>query len=117
MPAQKSGKLVKPAKPVANKLIKPVVPAKAKLKVVKTDPKPQAKPPAKSAMKVKPVPQTKSPAKHSEKATAKDEIKKNAKVAAADEVVMKKPGRPPKAQLAESAELAKAGAKRGRKPK
>ncbi|HXE49358.1 MAG TPA: RNA polymerase sigma factor RpoD [Ramlibacter sp.] len=116
MPAQKSGKLVKPAKPVANKLIKPVVPAKAKLKVVKTDPKPQAKPPAKSAMKVKPVPQTKSPAKHSEKATAKDEVKKNAKVAA-DEVVKKKPGRPPKAQLAESAELAKGGAKRGRKPK
>src|SRR6185369_8068421 len=116
MPAQKSGKLVKPAKPVANKLIKPVVPAKAKLKVVKTDPKPQAKPPAKSAMKVKPVPQTKSPAKHSEKATAKDEVKKNAKVAA-DEVVKKKPGRPPKAQLAESAELTKTGAKRGRKPK
>jgi RNA polymerase primary sigma factor len=116
MPAQKSGKLVKPAKPAANKLIKPVVPAKARLKVVKTEPKPQAKPATQSAMKVKPVPQTKSPVKHSEKATAKDEVKKNAK-AAAEELVKKKPGRPPKAQLAESTELANAGAKRGRKPK
>ena len=117
MPAQKSGKLVKPAaKPVANKSIKPGMPAKARLKVVQTEPKPQAKPPAKSAMKAKPVPQTKSPAKHSEKATAKDQVKKSAK-AAADELVKKKPGRPPKVPSTELADLAKAGAKRGRKPK
>src|SRR6185369_7363698 len=117
MPAQKSGKLVKPAaKPVANKSIKPGMPAKERLKVVQTDPKPQAKPPAKSAMKAKPVPQTKSPAKHSEKAAAKDEVKKSAK-AAADEVVKKKPGRPPKAASVESAESVRASAKRGRKPK
>ena len=41
MPAQKSGKLVKPvAKPIAKKSIKPVVPAKVQLKVVKTQSKP-----------------------------------------------------------------------------
>jgi RNA polymerase primary sigma factor len=116
MPAQKSSKLVKPAaKPVARKVIKPVAPAKAKLKVVKT--RPTA---AKSTTKVKPVPLTKSPAKPSDKPNAKDEVKKPAKaVAAAEDVVKKKPGRPPKAQLGESAGPAKAalGAKRGRKPK
>jgi RNA polymerase primary sigma factor len=118
MPAQKSGKLVKPtAKPAAAKVIKPGVLGKAKLKVVKTAPKPQAKAPAMPATKVKPVPLTKSPAKPSEKANAKDEVNKPHKAGAADEVVKKKPGRPPKAQSAESAAPAKAGAKRGRKPK
>ncbi|HWP10898.1 MAG TPA: RNA polymerase sigma factor RpoD [Ramlibacter sp.] len=119
MPAQKSGKLVKPtAKPVAKKPVKPGVAPKAKLKVVKTKPAPQAKAPAKPVTKVKPVPLTKSHAKPSEKATAKDDGKKTAKAAAAaDEVVKKKPGRPPKAAAAESASPAKAGAKRGRKPK
>ncbi|HEX9721061.1 MAG TPA: RNA polymerase sigma factor RpoD [Ramlibacter sp.] len=118
MPAQKSGKLVKPtAKPAAAKVIKPGVLGKAKLKVVKTAPKPQAKAPAMPATKVKPVPLTKSPAKPSEKANAKDEVNKPHKASAAEEVVKKKPGRPPKAQSAESAAPAKAGAKRGRKPK
>jgi RNA polymerase primary sigma factor len=113
MPAQKSGKLSKPAaKPVAKKLIKPA-PAKAKLKVVATPPK--AKAAAKPVTKVKPVPATKSPAKPSEKASAKDEAKKVVK-AAAEEVVKKKPGRPPKAQAVEAESPAK-GAKRGRKPK
>ncbi len=116
MPAQKSGKLAKPAaKPVARKVIKPPVPAKAKLKVVKTQP--LAKAPAKPAMKAKPVPLTKSPAKPSEKAAPKEEVKKPTRaVAAAAEAVKKKPGRPPKSQSAEAAP-AKAGAKRGRKPK
>jgi len=118
MPAQKSGKLAKPAaKPVAKKPIKPVAPAKAKLKVVKTPAKPQPKAPAKPATKAKPVPATKSPAKPSEKATAKDEVKKPVKAAAVEEVVKKKPGRPPKAQSAESGAPPKTGAKRGRKPK
>jgi len=113
MPAQKSGKLSKPAaKPVAKKLIKPA-PPKAKLKVVATPPK--AKAAAKPVTKVKPVPATKSPAKPSEKASAKDEAKKVVK-AAAEEVVKKKPGRPPKAQAVEAESPAK-GAKRGRKPK
>jgi RNA polymerase primary sigma factor len=115
MPAQKSGKLVKPAaKPIARKSIKPVIPAKAQLKVVKTQPKPPARSAGKLETKVKPVPLTKSPVAKSEKATAKaEELKKPAKaVAPAEEIVKKKPGRPPKAQTAESA-----GAKRGRKPK
>jgi RNA polymerase primary sigma factor len=113
MPAQKSGKLSKPAaKPVAKKLIKPA-PPKARLKVVATPPK--AKAAAKPVTKVKPVPATKSPAKPSDKASAKDEAKKVIK-AAAEEVVKKKPGRPPKAQSAETESPAK-GAKRGRKPK
>ena len=44
MPAQKSGKLAKPAaKPVAKKPIKAASPAKAKLKVVNTADKPAAK--------------------------------------------------------------------------
>ena len=116
MPAQKSAKLAKPtAKPAAKKPVKPQVPspnaAKAQLKVVKSD-----KPAPKSATKVaKPVP-TKSPAK-AEKASAKEETKKSAKSAAAtEEVVKKKPGRPPKA-AAEADTASKAGAKRGRKPK
>jgi RNA polymerase primary sigma factor len=118
MPSQKSGKLVKPAaKPVAKKMIKPEAAPKAKLKVVKTSPIPQAKAPAKSVTKVKPVPLTKSHAKPSEKVTTKDDVKKTARaVAAADEMVKKKPGRPPKAASAEAAD-AKVGAKRGRKPK
>ncbi|ROZ66516.1 RNA polymerase sigma factor RpoD [Ramlibacter sp. WS9] len=119
MPAQKSGKLAKPAaKPVANKLIKPVAPAKAQLKVVKTSAKPQAQATAKSATKAKPVPNTKSPVKPTEKAVAKDEAKKPAKaVAATEEVVKKKPGRPPKVQVPGAEAPAKTGAKRGRKPK
>jgi RNA polymerase primary sigma factor len=118
MPSQKSGKLVKPAaKPVAKKMIKPEAAPKAKLKVVKTSPIPQAEAPAKSVTKVKPVPLTKSHAKPSEKVTTKDDVKKTARaVAAADEMVKKKPGRPPKAASAEAAD-AKVGAKRGRKPK
>jgi RNA polymerase primary sigma factor len=116
MPAQKSGKLAKPAaKPVAKKLIKPEASAKAQLKVVKTS---AAKPAAKPATKAKPVPHTKSPAKPTEKATAKDEVKKPAKaVAAVEEVVKKKPGRPPKVQVPGAEAPAKTGAKRGRKPK
>ena len=116
MPAQKSGKLMKPAaKPVAKKVIKPA-PAKAatKLKVVKTAP-PSAKTAA--TTKAKAVPATKSPAKPSEKAAAKDEVKKPVKAAATEEVVKKKPGRPPKAQSAAGDAPAKTGAKRGRKPK
>ncbi len=115
MPAQKSGKLVKPAaKPAARKVIKPQAVPQAKLKVVKTSPKPAAQP----VTKVKPVPLTKSPVKPSEKATAKDEVKKPVKAAATEEVVKKKPGRPPKAQSAAAGDApAKTGAKRGRKPK
>ena len=113
MPAQKSGKLVKPAaKPAAKKPIKPGIPAKAQLKVVKTPPKPHAQSAGKPETKAKPVPVTKSPAKLSDKAAAKDEAKKPVRPAATEEVVKKKPGRPPKAQTAETA-----GAKRGRKPK
>jgi len=118
MPAQKSGKLVKPAaKPVAKKVIKPATPAKAKLNVVTTQPKPQAHAALKPATKVKPVPLTKTPVKPSDKATAKDEVKKPAKAAATEEVVKKKPGRPPKAASAQGDAPAKTGAKRGRKPK
>src|SRR5512140_2755710 len=113
MPAQKSGKLAKPAaKPVAKKPIKPGNPAKAQLKVVKTPHKPHVQSAGKPETKAKPVPVTKSPAKPSDKAVAKDEAKKPVRTAATEEVVKKKPGRPPKAQTAETA-----GAKRGRKPK
>jgi RNA polymerase primary sigma factor len=116
MPAQKSGKLVKPAaKPLSKKVIKPQVPAKAKLKVVKPEPAPPAKVP-RSAMKAKAVPLTKSPAKPNDKAIAKDEVKKPVK-AAVDELLKKKPGRPPKAQAAGAGAPAPGGAKRGRKPK
>ncbi|MES3001179.1 MAG: RNA polymerase sigma factor region1.1 domain-containing protein, partial [Pseudomonadota bacterium] len=116
MPAQKSGKLAKPAtKPVAKKLIKPGPPAKVKLQVVKTAAKPQPKPAAKPATKAMPVSATKSPAKPIEKASAKDEVKKPLN-AATEEVVKKKPGRPPKAQAA-GADAGATGAKRGRKPK
>jgi RNA polymerase primary sigma factor len=112
MPAQKSGKLARPAaKPVAKKPIKPATPGKALLKVVKTSAKPLARPAGKPETKVKPVSATKSPVKPSEKASAKDDAKKVARSAAA-EVVKKKPGRPPKGPTAEGA-----GAKRGRKPK
>jgi RNA polymerase primary sigma factor len=120
MPDQKSGKLAKAAaKPAAKKPIKRATPPKAQLKIVKNVPKP---PPGVSAKPTKdqPVSLTKS-SKPSEKAVAKDEAKKAAArpaAAATDEVVKKKPGRPPKAQSA-GAEPAKAstGAKRGRKPK
>ncbi|HWJ96153.1 MAG TPA: hypothetical protein VNT33_15610, partial [Telluria sp.] len=65
-----------------------------------------------------PVSVTKSPAKPTDKAAAKDEAKKPAKaVAATEEVVKKKPGRPPKAASADAGDAPKAGgAKRGRKP-
>jgi RNA polymerase primary sigma factor len=113
MPAQKSGKLAKPvSKPDARKLIKPGATPEAKLKVVKTQRKA-----VKPETKVKPVPLTKSPAKSSERALSKDEAKKP-HAAATEEVVKKKPGRPPKAQTAGAAAPAKTtGAKRGRKPK
>jgi RNA polymerase primary sigma factor len=63
------------------------------------------------------VPATKSTAK-TDKAAAKEEVKKPpTKASATEEVVKKKPGRPPKAQSGELAAPAKAGAKRGRKPK
>jgi RNA polymerase primary sigma factor len=114
MPAQKSVKLAKPAaKPAARKPVKPTMPAKAQLKVVKTPPKPPVRPAAKPPTKAKPVTVvTKTAAKPSDKASAKDEAKKAVRVAATEEVVKKKPGRPPKAQTAETT-----GAKRGRKPK
>jgi RNA polymerase primary sigma factor len=117
MPAQKSGKLAKPAaKPAAKKPIKTASPAKAKLKVVKTAEKPAATAsakPSKTASKVKPVP-TKTAVKSTEKSSAKEDLKAKTAKAATEEVVKKKPGRPPKAQ-AEGA--AKPAAKRGRKPK
>jgi len=120
MPVQKSAKLAKPVKPAAGKPVKPQAkPAaspKAQLKVVKSD-KAQPKAAAKPTKVVKPVPVNKVPAKP-EKATAKEELKKPAgKAGATEEVVKKKPGRPPKAQSAELEAPAKAGAKRGRKPK
>jgi len=119
MPAQKSVKPVKPAaKPGAKKPNPPAAKAKAELKVVK--PAASTSAPARSkqpATKDTPVPATKSV--KPEKATAKDEVKKVAvKAAATEEVVKKKPGRPPKAAAAESDAPPKAaGAKRGRKPK
>ncbi|MDP3618715.1 MAG: RNA polymerase sigma factor region1.1 domain-containing protein, partial [Ramlibacter sp.] len=116
MPAQKSGKLIKPAaKPVARKSVKQAPPAKAKLHVVNTPPKPAPKAAAKPATKAKPVPTTKSPA-HTEKAVATQELKKPA-AQAVEEVVKKKPGRPPKVQVPGAEAPAKTGAKRGRKPK
>jgi len=118
MPAQKSESRKPAAKPVAKKPIKPVATAKARLKVVKTtSPKPPPKAIAKPATKAKPVPTTKSSAKPSDIASAKDEVKKPVKAAAVEEVVKKKPGRPPKVQSAESDAPPKTGAKRGRKPK
>ncbi len=117
MPAQKSRKPAKPAaKPVAKKSASPrpaAKPAKAAPKAAKA----VAKPPAKPATKVKPVPST---AKPSAKPVAKEELKKPAKAAAAaatEEVVKKKPGRPPKAVVPGAEAPAKTGAKRGRKPK
>ena len=107
MPAQKSGKLVKPAaKPATKNPIKRATPAKAQLKVVKNDAK---APPGGSAkpMKDKPVSLTKSSAKPTEKPAAKEEAKKTAAkpaAATADEVVKKKPGRPPKAPAADGGE-------------
>ena len=123
--AQKSGKLVKPAmKPVARKVIKPMAKsAKAKPMAVKPSVKPSARPqakaPAKPATKVMSVPVSKSPVAKSDKATAKAEpqMKKPVKAAApVEEVVKKKPGRPPKAATADTSSAA-TGAKRGRKPK
>jgi len=114
MPAQKSGKLLKPAaKPATKKPIQRAAPGKAQLQVVKNDRKP-GRELQKSATKVKPVSVTKSPAKPIEKAS-KDEARKAVNAAMADEVVKKKPGRPPKPQAADAADSAR-GAKRGRKP-
>jgi RNA polymerase primary sigma factor len=120
MPAQKSGKLLKPtAKPSAKKPIQRAAPAKAQLQVVKNDRKHGPGKVQQSATKVKPVSVTKSPVKPTEKAVAKQEATKPAKVTTAgDEVVKKKAGRPPKAQGVDALDGAKtAGAKRGRKPK
>jgi len=117
MPAPKSAKLLKPAaKPAATKAIKRPAPAEPKLKVVKSASRPAGEV-QKSATKVKPVSATKSPPKPTEKAAAKDEARKPAKAAAAEEALKKKPGRPPKAQVADAGDAPKTGAKRGRKPK
>ena len=119
MPAQKSGKLAVATKPVAKKPVKAVKAAKTPLKVVKTakpQPKASAKPSKTPATKDKHVPTSKTPVKPTEKASAKDELKKPTKTAATEEVVKKKPGRPPKAASADGAAPA-TGAKRGRKPK
>ncbi|MES2974512.1 MAG: RNA polymerase sigma factor region1.1 domain-containing protein, partial [Pseudomonadota bacterium] len=117
MPAQKSRKPAKPAaKPVAKKSASPR-PAAKPVKAAPKAAKAVAKPPAKPATKVKPVPST---AKPSAKPVAKEELKKPAKaaaVAATEEVVKKKPGRPPKAVVPGAEAPAKTGAKRGRKPK
>jgi len=114
MPAQK-----KPAKPAAKPVAKPSAakkPApKAVAKAVKAAPKaakPSAKAPPTPATKVKPVPNSSKP---SAKPVAKEDLKKTANTAT-EEVVKKKPGRPPKAVVAGD-ETSNAGAKRGRKPK
>ncbi|CAN5581896.1 RNA polymerase sigma factor RpoD [soil metagenome] len=105
MPAQKS---MKPVKPAAK-------PAAAKKSAAPKAAKPAAKAVA-PATKVKSVPNT---AKTPAKPVAKEELKKPAKAAAAtaatEEVVKKKPGRPPK--VVAPGEEGKTGAKRGRKPK
>jgi RNA polymerase primary sigma factor len=88
MPAQKPKKPVASAKPAVKPTSKPAA---------KAAPKAAAKP----ATKAKPVPASKS----------------TAKPVATEEVVKKKPGRPPKAASAETGAPAKTGAKRGRKPK
>ncbi len=106
MPAQKSRKPVKPAaKPAAKKAAPKPAPA---------SPKAAAKPAA-TATKVKPVP---SSDKSASKSAAKEDPKKTVKATAAtEEVVKKKPGRPPKAVAPGAQAPAKTGAKRGRKPK
>ncbi|MBI5274983.1 MAG: RNA polymerase sigma factor RpoD [Burkholderiales bacterium] len=110
MPAQKSAKVT--VKPAAKKAVKPV--PKAQLKVVHNDKAPRAA--AKPVTSRAPVP-TKTTAK-TDKAAAKEDPKKPAgKPAVTEEVVKKKPGRPPKAAAPEAQAPAKAGAKRGRKPK
>ncbi|MBX9611895.1 MAG: RNA polymerase sigma factor RpoD, partial [Burkholderiales bacterium] len=108
MPAQKSRKPVKPAKPVA----KSAPPKAAPKAAAKPAPKPVRAAVPKTVQKASSVPASKkSPA------PAKPEAKKSAATAAVtEETLKKKPGRPPKA-AAESAAPAKAGAKRGRKPK
>ncbi|MBP6404771.1 MAG: RNA polymerase sigma factor RpoD [Ramlibacter sp.] len=92
MPVQKPKKPVASAKPAVKPTPKPAA---------KAAPKAAPKAAAKPATKAKPVPASKS----------------TAKPAATEEVVKKKPGRPPKAQAAESSTPPKTGAKRGRKPK
>ena len=92
MPVQKPKKPVASAKPAVKPTPKPAA---------KAAPKAAPKAAAKPATKAKPVPASKS----------------TAKPAATEEVVKKKPGRPPKAQTAESSTPPKTGAKRGRKPK
>ncbi len=115
MPAQKSAK---PAKPAAKPVAKPK-PKTAVKPTAKAAAKSAAKPVAKAAAKptkVPPVPASKTPAKP---AAAKEELKKPvAKAAVAtEEVVKKKPGRPPKVQPADGEAPKPTGAKRGRKPK
>ncbi len=108
MPAQKSRKPAKSVKPAAKS-----VPKKADSKVAaKPAPKPVRAAVSKTVQKASPVPASKkSPV------PAKPEPKKAVTAAAAaEDTPKKKPGRPPKAAT-ESAAPAKAGAKRGRKPK
>ncbi|MBI3532337.1 MAG: sigma-70 family RNA polymerase sigma factor [Burkholderiales bacterium] len=114
MPAQKSKKPAKPAaKPVAKASPKPVAKKAAAPKAVA---KPAAKAAAKPATKVPSVPASKTPAKAEKAAkTPAAEVKKTVAVAT-EEVVKKKPGRPPKAASADGT-APKTGAKRGRKPK
>jgi len=114
MPAQKSKKPAKPAaKPVAKASPKPVAKKAAAPKAVA---KPATKAAAKPATKVPSVPASKTPAKAEKAAkTPAAEVKKTVAVAT-EEVVKKKPGRPPKAASADGT-APKTGAKRGRKPK
>ncbi|MDP1936672.1 MAG: RNA polymerase sigma factor region1.1 domain-containing protein, partial [Hylemonella sp.] len=111
MPAQKSKKPAKPAaKPVAKASPKPVAKKAAAPKAVA---KPAAKALPKPATKVPSVPASKTPVKAAK--TPAVEVKKTVAVAT-EEVVKKKPGRPPKAASADGT-APKTGAKRGRKPK
>jgi RNA polymerase primary sigma factor len=119
MPSQK--KPAKPAaKPAAKSAAKPVTKKPASKPVAKAvnaahkAAKPAVKAPPTPATKVKPVPNSSKP---SAKPVAKEELKKTSHTATAtEEVVKKKPGRPPKAVVAGD-DTPKTGAKRGRKPK
>ena len=96
---------------------KPKKPVPAPKLAEKPAAKTAAKAAAKTPTKVASVPDKKTAAKTPATAAQKEDPKKAAKPVATEEVVKKKPGRPPKAQAAESDAPAKAGAKRGRKPK
>jgi RNA polymerase primary sigma factor len=96
---------------------KPKKPVPAPKPAEKPAAKTAAKAAAKTPTKVASVPDKKTAAKTPATAAPKEDPKKAAKPVATEEVVKKKPGRPPKAQAAESDAPAKAGAKRGRKPK